>query len=156
MERYCSTGQSPQRAVAPMEEEDRILGQHLQISYGRLFMITFLTFSSFRSFVRNSNDTTHFPNPKPQHHHSGSFFSVLSSGFISCAHYLPAYSIYHAVACRKLSRQTSYTHFYITNWQKIQKIKEMTHRPTLSCTSTPNKNVALLIAVRHSDILSAT
>ena len=115
MERYCSTGQSPQRAVAPMEEEDRILGQHLQISYGRLFMITFLTFSSFRSFVRNSNDTTHFPNPKPQHHHSGSFFSVLSSGFISCAHYLPAYSIYHAVACRKLSRQTSYTHFYITN-----------------------------------------
>jgi len=22
MERYCSTGQSPQRAVAPMEEED--------------------------------------------------------------------------------------------------------------------------------------
>jgi hypothetical protein len=78
MERYCSTCQSPQQAVAPMEEKDRALGQHLQISYGRLFIITFLPLSSFHRFVRNSNDTTHFPNPNPQHHHSESFFSVPS------------------------------------------------------------------------------
>jgi len=70
----------------------RILGHHLQISYGHLFMITLLSLSSLRSYVRIGNDILHFTNPKPQHHHLGSSSPVPSSGFIYFAHYLPAYS----------------------------------------------------------------
>jgi len=81
----------------------QILGQHLQISYGRLFMITFLTLSSFRSYVRIGNDIIHFPNPKPHHHHLGSsspppivrvyFLCTLSSSL---------FSVYQAVACKSI------------------------------------------------------
>jgi hypothetical protein len=37
MERYCSTGQSPQRAVAPVEEDDEEVERDLQVLEVRIW-----------------------------------------------------------------------------------------------------------------------
>jgi hypothetical protein len=52
MERYCSTGQSPQRTVAPMEEEEENIGLHVSYYYS-YSLLTKLEFSreSFEKYT---------------------------------------------------------------------------------------------------------
>jgi hypothetical protein len=44
MERYCSTGQSPQRAVAPTEEEEEIVVSSVIIICFCLLLFNYLTY----------------------------------------------------------------------------------------------------------------
>jgi hypothetical protein len=48
MERYCSTGQSPQRAVAPMEEEEacKKVGAYFEMATIHYFAYAWLTTSA--------------------------------------------------------------------------------------------------------------
>ena len=46
MERYCSTGQSPQRAVAPTEGEDLVL-----TGLNQMILITSTYFHCFQMFI---------------------------------------------------------------------------------------------------------
>jgi len=61
MERYCSTGQSPQQAVAPMEEEEEVcktVGAYFEMATIHYFAYAWLTTSAeigFFSIRRHVN-----------------------------------------------------------------------------------------------------